>query len=290
VVHTFDLPLGNRTPDSAVNDISLHEKRVVVTKAEGILTSTSSYQCFRQFNKAPIKSLASSHYSINPLLAERYFPSDSLQDKLVRELGRQHVLPVKEILESFEFFQRVRKHVRAPSVTDLCCGHGLTGILFALFERSVERVTLIDQRELPSYTQVLASAVRVGSWVADKVHFKTLKMRKAVDHLEPFTSIIATHACGSLTDRCIDGALQARGAIALMPCCYANRQCTAPAAIHLALGPELAFDIDRTYRLQAAGYRVRWDSIPQEITPMNRILIGNIHTARMHLAQQHHGS
>ncbi len=39
VVHTFDLPLGNRTPDSAVNDISLHEERVVVTKDEDFVDS-----------------------------------------------------------------------------------------------------------------------------------------------------------------------------------------------------------------------------------------------------------
>ncbi len=241
---------------------------------EAILGSISKYQCFRQFNKTSIATLASSHYSINLPIAERYFSSDSLQDRFVRELSRECVLSVKEVLESFEFFQRVRKQVRSSSVTDLCCGHGLTGILFALFERSVERVILIDQKELPSYTKVLASAVRVGPWVADKVLFKTLSMRNAVDHLEPSTSIIATHACGVLTDRCIDCALQTEGPIALMPCCYPNRRCDAPAAIRLAFGTELAFDIDRTYRLQAAGYYVRWDSIPKEITPMNRILIG----------------
>ena len=47
-----------------------------------------------------------------------------------------------------------------------------------------------------------------------------------------------------------------------------------PAARQAELGTRLAFDIDRTYRLEAAGYRVRWDAIPEEITPMNRVLIG----------------
>jgi len=32
VIHTLDLPLGNRTPDSAINELSLSEKRVVITK------------------------------------------------------------------------------------------------------------------------------------------------------------------------------------------------------------------------------------------------------------------
>ena len=239
------------------------------------MPSTPAYQCFRQFNKTPVGRLAASRSSMSSVLAERHFSSDSLQDRLVRELGRHHFLSTKEILESFEFFQRVRKHVRASSVADLCCGHGLAGILFALFERRVERVTLIDREEPPSCARILASAVAIGPWVADKVRFETRRMKEVVDHLEPNTSVIATHACGLLTDRCIDCAIAVGGSVALMPCCYPNRRCDAPPAIRLALGTELAFDIDRTYRLEAAGYRVRWDAIPAGITPMNRVVMGS---------------
>jgi hypothetical protein len=239
-----------------------------------IPTGKAHYKCFRQFNKTPISTLASCRSSITTSIAERYFTADSLQDRLVRELGRQQVLPIKEILESFEFFARVRKYVRAPAVADLCCGHGLIGILFALFERCVEQVILIDRQEPPSHAKILASATRVGPWVADKVRFKTAPMKHLAKNLTPSMSVVAAHACGVLTDRCIDHALETHGAVALMPCCYPDRACTAPAAIQLALGTNLAFDIDRTYRLQDAGYRVRWDSIPAEITPMNRVLIG----------------
>lgn len=246
---------------------------------ETISTDEAKYRCFRQFNKMQIGGLASSRASISSHIAERHFTSGSLQDRLVRELGKQHVLPIKEILESFEFFGRVRKHARASCVTDLCCGHGLTGILFALFERSVERVVLIDRQEPPSYAKVLACAVRLGPWIADKVSFETAKMKGVAERLEPSTSIIATHACGVLTDRCIDCALEMKGAVALMPCCYPNSRCDAPAAIRLALGTNLAFDIHRTYRLEAAGYHVRWGSIPEEITPMNRVLMGTIRTS-----------
>ena len=59
-----------------------------------------------------------------------------------------------------------------------------------------------------------------------------------------------------------------------MPCCYPDAHCSAPATLVQHLGGALAFDVDRTYRLVAAGYRVRWDGIPTEITPMARILIG----------------
>lgn len=242
-----------------------------------ISTNKSQYKCFRQFNKTPIGKLAASSTLIDDRIAEQYFNSDSLQDRLVRALSEDRVLPMKEILESFEFFERVRKYVRGSNMADLCCGHGLTGILFALFERSVEHVKLIDQREAGNQAKVLTSAIRVGPWVADKVSFEAMTLKRALETLEPSTSIIATHACGVLTDHCIDCALEVKGPIAVMPCCYSSEHgCRAPDAIRLAFGPELARDIHRTYTLEGAGYRVRWDYIPQEITPMNRILVGTI--------------
>ena len=233
-----------------------------------------NYKSFRQFNKTPIPSLAHSRSSVTTPMTARVFNSDSLQDRYVRELALEKTLPVKEVLESFEFFASARKHVRTRCVADLCCGHGLTGILFALFERVVERVVLIDREQPPSHTKALAAAIRVGPWVADKVEYRTARMKDVGQHLEPQTSVIAVHACGTLTDRCLDCAVEAAGAVALMPCCYPDRGCQAPAALQLSLGSRLAFDIDRTYRLEAAGYRVRWDAIPEEITPMNRVLIG----------------
>ena len=37
--HTLDLPLGNRTPDSEINKISLSEKRIVITKDADFVNS-----------------------------------------------------------------------------------------------------------------------------------------------------------------------------------------------------------------------------------------------------------
>jgi predicted nuclease of predicted toxin-antitoxin system len=37
--HTLDLPLGNRTPDSTINDISRREQCVVVSKDEDFVNS-----------------------------------------------------------------------------------------------------------------------------------------------------------------------------------------------------------------------------------------------------------
>ena len=37
-VHTMDLPKGNRTPDQDINDTSISQKRVVITKDEEFVT------------------------------------------------------------------------------------------------------------------------------------------------------------------------------------------------------------------------------------------------------------
>lgn len=38
-VHTLELPLANRTPDTVINEISLHEQRVVITKDSDFVNS-----------------------------------------------------------------------------------------------------------------------------------------------------------------------------------------------------------------------------------------------------------
>jgi hypothetical protein len=59
-----------------------------------------------------------------------------------------------------------------------------------------------------------------------------------------------------------------------MPCCYAQTARRAPRALREALGAILTTDIDRTYRMEQAGYEVDWSEIPAAITPMNRVLLG----------------
>ena len=58
-----------------------------------------------------------------------------------------------------------------------------------------------------------------------------------------------------------------------MPCCRANALSGAPEGLRQALGEDVAYDVHRTYRMENAGYRVRWREIPEAITPMNRVLI-----------------
>lgn len=205
--------------------------------------------------------------------ADELFPSEGLPDRLARALLKARTVSLKELLESFEFVGRVRRRLRAPVMADLCCGHGLTGIVFAAFERQVTRVVLLDQREPDSAARLLAAASEVTPWVNDKVERVTADVRRAHEVLEPHTALLAVHACGRRTDHCLDVAIALDAPIAAMPCCYRYTVRGSPRALHRGLGAELATDVHRTYRLEAAGYEVDWSAIPAAISPKNRIIV-----------------
>jgi hypothetical protein len=213
---------------------------------------------------------------------------------------------MKELCESFEFYQRTRKYVRSSSLLDMCCGHGLTGILFAVFERKVDRVYLIDLKEPPSYATIYRAAVSVAPWIKDKLQFIETDIHEHLEALQAncpdmlglpkHASVIAVHACGPVSDWCMQIAMQLDGDLAMMPCCYGSTRShgtterknsaaalpkavplpgalAAPPVLQGVLGRGLAQDVHRTYTLHAAGYEVEWHAIPAAVTQKNRILI-----------------
>lgn len=238
--------------------------------------ASSRFKFLPQLNDLERTEWLSSRQKFHSEIATEHFGSDKLQDKFLRAIAAARLLPIKEVLESFEFFARIRKSTRAKTVADLCCGHGLLGILFAMFEREVQQVILIDQNEPESRQKLLAVAETVAPWVADKIDNRAEKISVEDPWIEPGMAIVSAHACGVLSDLCIDVAIKSGGPIAILPCCYPRSACEAPLSMQTQFGLETAFDIDRTYRLETAGYRIRWGSIPVEITPMNRIIYGTI--------------
>lgn len=201
-----------------------------------------------------------------------WFSRDTHPDRLARALLERRVLPFKEVLESFEFFERARRRVRRPVVADLCCGHGLVGLLYGVFHRDVEQVLLVDRIRPSSAEACLDALAPLAPWLRKKVRFSVAQLEDV--EVPPESAVLGVHACGTATDKVIGHALASRGPIALLPCCHARAQQPGPAAIGRALGVSLATDIHRTYRLEDAGYRTRWSAIPDAITPMNRVILG----------------
>jgi len=236
--------------------------------------SNDRFKFFPQLNDLEKKAWLGSRARLDDRHAADHFTGDALPDKLVRALAAADFLPVKEVLECAELFARIRKRTRAPFVADLCCGHGLLGVLFAIFEKDVDHVLLIDRVAQPSRDRLVEIIAPVAPWAAEKIEVRTARIRLEDDWIEPGMSVVSAHACGTLSDLCIDVALAARGPIALLPCCYPKRACAAPQAVQSALGFETAYDVHRTYRIEAAGYRSWWAEIPPAITPMNRVIFG----------------
>ena len=77
---------------------------------------------------------------------------------------------------------------------------------------------------------------------------------------------------GPLTDDILRYAVDGDcAALAVMPCCYTGTDRGAPYGVRRALGVSVAADVGRSFFLQGCGYHVDWSTIPQEVTPMNRI-------------------
>ena len=84
---------------------------------------------------------------------------------------------------------------------------------------------------------------------------------------------MSSHACGALADLVLDRASGARARVAVLPCCH-NLAVNQAGSLSGWMDGALAVDVERAVRLEQRGYRVRTYTIPEEITPKNRLLLG----------------
>lgn len=210
------------------------------------------------------------------------FQGTNLLSKVARSICLSKSIRLKELLESIEFFLRVRKHLKAPKIKDLCCGHGLVGLLFAIFEDDVQEVELIDIKFNPSQKRLLHALSEIAPWLNDKVICKEAKLSDLINQLEKSSSqdsslsdlaICSVHACGQQSDLTLKLAQIYQAKVAIMPCCYPPKIRKSYDFLKDQLGVILTLDIQRSQDLQNLGYQVQWLEIPSKITPMNRIIV-----------------
>jgi hypothetical protein len=211
------------------------------------------------------------HGSKNRLMPQHaaLFTGETVFDKLARAVCAAGVLPRKELYESWETARRVMKRVRAHEVTrvvDWACGHGLLAFTCALLSDDVA-VVGYDRRIPPSSEKLRASLVAQWPRLA-RVSFVTRAPALARGDV-----VVSCHACGALTDEVIARALSVRAPVAVLPCCHDENVLDA-GGLAGWMEPALAIDATRAARLRGAGYRVWTTTIPAEITPKNRLLVG----------------
>jgi len=199
------------------------------------------------------------------------FPGGTLFHRVARAVCHAGCLPRKELYEAWEMARRVRRLFRGGRIVDLGAGHGLLAHVMLLLDDSSPAALVVDTAIPASCAKLHDVLVECWPRLAGRLTF----IASALEDVEilPADVVVSSHACGALTDRILDRAAAARARVAVLPCCHDLATCDAGPLSGWVDGPA-AIDIVRAMRLEQRGYRVWTQTIPADITPKNRLLIG----------------
>jgi hypothetical protein len=200
------------------------------------------------------------------------FQGKTLFDRIARATCEAGCLPRKELYEAWEVARRARRVFRGGRVVDLAAGHGLLAQIMLILDDTSPAAVAVDT-VLPSSCDTLHDALaRTWPQLRRRVTFAACSLD--LIELCPDDVVVSSHACGALTDLVIDRAIAARSRVAVLPCCHvfkANHQ----GALSGWVEGALAIDIMRVVKLERNGYHVRTQTIPDTITPKNRLLLAS---------------
>ena len=198
------------------------------------------------------------------------FPGNSLFDRLARAVCGARCLPRKELYESWEIAKRARRVLRGGRIVDLGGAHGLPAHAMLLLDGSSPAALVVDPNIPLSAATLHAAIVDVWPRLAGRITFLDDTVDGIV--LTDTDVVVASHACGSLTDRILARAVEAGARLAVLPCCHDEQTCD-PGPLAGWMDVSLAIDAVRAHRLAQHGYCVWTQTIPREITPKNRLLL-----------------
>jgi hypothetical protein len=199
------------------------------------------------------------------------FPGTSLFDRLARAVCHAGCLPRKELYEAWEVARRVRRVFRGGRVVDLAAGHGLLAHVLLILDNSSPLALSVDTKLPPSSARLHEVLLEAWPRLASRVVFDAGPLESVA--LSRDDLVVSAHACGALADLVLDRASAARARVAVLPCCHDLAINDAGSLAGWVDGP-LAVDVMRAVRLEQKGYSVRTQTIPTEITPKNRLLLG----------------
>jgi hypothetical protein len=199
------------------------------------------------------------------------FGGATLFDRVGRALCEAECVPRKELYEAWEVARRTRRRFRGGRVVDLACGHALVAQLLLLVDDTSPSALAVDVKLPLSASRVSDCLASTWPRLRGRVTFVEASIDSVV--VESGDLLVSCHACGRLTDDVLDKALLGRSRVAVLPCCQSVAKCDL-GSLSGWLDPALAVDVTRAGRLRDAGYAVYTQTIPVEITPKNRLLLG----------------
>jgi hypothetical protein len=210
------------------------------------------------------------HGSKNRLMPEHasLFVGETLFERIARAVCAAGCLPRKKLYEAWEVARRVRRRFKGGRVVDWACGHGLLGQIMLLLDDTSPAVVAYDVKPPPS--QAKLREVLISHWPRLADQFESTHFEPA---LTPSDVVVSCHACGAITDEVLARAVEARACVAVLPCCH-DAEANDTGGLRGWLDVPLAVDVTRTAALRAARYRVWTQTIPDDITPKNRLLLG----------------
>ena len=202
---------------------------------------------------------------------QELFSGSSLFDKIARAVCRAGTLPRKELHEAWEMAKRVRRRYRGGRILDFACGHGLLAHIMLILDDS-SKIGIAVDKEIPLNAKKLSSSL-IESWprLKNRIIYKEVSVQEIT--IRPDDIVVSAHACGSLTDLIIDKAIEQHARVAVLPCCHDLKE-SSTNGLEGWMDKTLAVDTLRAVRLRSRGYRIVTKKIPNDITPKNRLLMG----------------
>ncbi len=199
------------------------------------------------------------------------FAGNTLFDKIARAVCHAGTLPRKELHEAWEMAKRVRRRYRGGRVIDLACGHGLLAHIMLILDDSSKTAIAVDKK-IPLNAGKLSEAL-ITSWprLKNRVIYNEVPVQEIT--ILPDDIVVSAHACGSLTDLILDKAMEQHARVAVLPCCHDLKESSTD-GLEGWMDKTLAVDTARAMRLRSKGYRIVTQKIPNDITPKNRLLMG----------------
>jgi hypothetical protein len=188
----------------------------------------------------------------------------------------------------------------ATRVADLAGGHGFLALALLVLNPTLASAVVVDRRKPDSHDRLVSSLAKAFPELRLHARVRFVEASVADADVKNATRVVfaSVHACGDLSDAILALAVEARAPVALVPCCHRGLGSARRLAKRLDdamlrtrtdgdalaggeekkrkgnVSPSVAVDVARLETLRRAGYAVSAATLPREITPQNRVILG----------------